>query len=331
MITRSVVVPTQLDAEDSAIISLRPKYLSEFSGQQKIKDNLKVFIEAAKLRRKSLDHTLFYGPPGLGKTTLASIIATELGVGFRVTTGPMISKAGDLAAILTNLSRDDVLFIDEIHRLPITVEETLYSAMEDFRLDIIVGDGPAARTIKIDLNPFTLIGATTRAGLLSNPLRGRFGIVMPLEPYTKSELSLIVRRYAHLDCTTIDDDAAMLIAERSRGTPRIAIRIAKRVSDFALLDGASLITSAIVNKATDRLEIDRYGLDSCDIKYLKFILNHYNGGPVGIETIAAGLCEDRGSIEEVVEPFLIQDGFISRTTRGRILTEKAYLHLERYK
>ena len=307
---------------------LRPSKLSSFVGQEQIKESLTVYINAAKQREDALDHTLFYGPPGLGKTTLSFIIAEELGVGVRVTSGPMISKSGDLAAILTNLQPKDVLFIDEIHRLPTSVEEVLYSAMEDFRLDIVIGDGPSARTIKIDLPRFTLVGATTRMGLISNPLRSRFGILFPLQFYTQNELMLVVKRCTELYSFAIDEDAAMMIADRARGTPRIAIRLCKRIIDFTMFENLKKVNAKTVEKACVQMGVDSCGLDSSDLRYLKFIATNYSGGPVGVETIAAGLSDDKGSIEETIEPFLLQEGFIERTTRGRVLTNKALLHLK---
>lgn len=318
-----------VEKQDGDLIenTLRPLFLGDFIGQSAIKENLKVFIESAKMRKDTLDHTLFYGPPGLGKTTLSQIIAHEMGVGFKGTSGPIISKAGDLAAILTNLQPNDVLFIDEIHRLHASVEEVLYSAMEDFKLDIIIGEGPAARTIKIDLPKFTLIGATTRLGLLSNPLRDRFGIPLKLNFYSHDELQQIVVRDCELLKTSISKDASFEVAKRSRGTPRIAIRLLKRVRDFAIVAKKDKIDLEIVKLALERLNVDNMGLDSSDIKYLKFIIENYNGGPVGIDTISAGLSEERDSIEDTIEPFLIQQGFINKTPRGRVVTQKAYKHL----
>lgn len=308
--------------------TLRPLYLEDFIGQYEIKENLKVFIESAKIRKETLDHTLFYGPPGLGKTTLSQIISHEMGVGFKGTSGPIISKAGDLAAILTNLQPNDVLFIDEIHRLHTSVEEVLYSAMEDFKLDIIIGEGPAARTIKIDLPKFTLIGATTRLGLLSNPLRDRFGIPLKLNFYSYDELQKIVERDCKILNVLISKDGSYEIAKRSRGTPRIAIRLLKRVRDFAIVAKKQEIDFEIVQLALERLNVDNIGLDNSDIKYLRFIIENYNGGPVGIDTISAGLSEERDSVEDTIEPFLIQQGFINKTPRGRIATQKAYKHLK---
>lgn len=313
---------------DSIENTLRPLFLSDFIGQHKIKENLKVFIESAKIRKETLDHTLFYGPPGLGKTTLSQIIAHEMGVGFKGTSGPIISKAGDLAAILTNLQPNDILFIDEIHRLHTSVEEVLYSAMEDYKLDIIIGEGPAARTIKIDLPKFTLVGATTRLGLLSNPLRDRFGIPLKLNFYTPEELQKIVERDCEILNVSISSEASYEVAKRSRGTPRIAIRLLKRVRDFAIVAKKQEIDLEIVKLALERLNVDEIGLDSSDIKYLKFIIENYGGGPVGIDTIAAGLSEERDSIEDTIEPYLIQQGFINKTPRGRVATQNAYKHLK---
>lgn len=323
----NIVKDIKKQDSDSIENTLRPLYLKDFIGQNIIKENLKVFIESAKIRNDILDHILFYGPPGLGKTTLSQIIAHEMGVGFRGTSGPIISKAGDLAAILTNLQPNDVLFIDEIHRLHTSVEEVLYSAMEDFKLDIIIGEGPAARTIKIDLPKFTLIGATTRLGLLSNPLRDRFGIPIKLGFYSHDELKQIVERDSDLLKIEISNDASFEIAKRSRGTPRIAIRLLKRIRDFTIVAKKKIIDLEIVQLALERLNVDKIGLDSSDTKYLRFIIDSYNGGPVGIDTISAALSEERDSIEDTIEPFLIQQGFINKTPRGRIVTQKAYKHL----
>lgn len=309
--------------------SLRPQDISDFVGQSKLIDNLKIFISSAKRRNSQMDHCLFYGPPGLGKTTLAYIVAKELGVNIRTTSGPMMMKTGDLAAILTNLQEGDVLFIDEIHRMPIAVEEVLYSAMEDGRLDIVIGTGTTAKTIKIDLNPFTLIGATTRLGLLSNPLKDRFGITMQLEFYNPEDLSKIVEKYAEKQGILIENKAKLCIGERSRGTPRIAIRLMKRVIDIATFLEQKRIDEKLASKALDKLGIDSLGLDGIDKKYLNFIKNNYNGGPVGIETISAGLSEDSGTLEEVVEPFLIQSGLLEKTSRGRVLTLKCLQHLNK--
>ena len=307
--------------------SLRPRRLGDYIGQEKAKENIKVYIEAAKMRGDALDHVLLYGPPGLGKTTLAGIIAAELGVNFRVTSGPAIEKQGDLAALLTNLQRGDVLFIDEIHRLPRAVEEILYPAMEDFALDIIIGKGPAARSIRIDLAPFTLIGATTRAGQLSTPLRDRFGVISRLELYTPEELAGIVCRSAGILGYRINEDGAYEIASRSRGTPRIANRLLKRVRDFAQVKGMDEINSDIAAYALARLEIDELGLDNVDRRMLEAIIDFYNGGPVGLETLAATVGEEAITLEDVYEPYLIQIGFIARTPRGRCATRLAYAHL----
>ncbi|MGZ5844664.1 MAG: Holliday junction branch migration DNA helicase RuvB [Xanthobacteraceae bacterium] len=313
--------------EDSADSSLRPQRLAEFIGQQQARSNLAVFIEAARTRREALDHVLFVGPPGLGKTTLAQIVARELGVNFRATSGPVIAKAGDLAALLTNLEERDVLFIDEIHRLNPAVEEILYPAMEDFQLDLIIGEGPAARSVKIDLAKFTLVGATTRAGLLTNPLRDRFGIPVRLNFYSERELEEIVNRGARVLGIGMTADGANEIARRARGTPRIAGRLLRRVRDFALVAGATTIDRAAADRALLELEVDAAGLDAMDRRYLVNIAENYGGGPVGIETIAAALSEPRDAIEEIIEPFLIQKGFIQRTPRGRLLTSQAFRHL----
>ena len=313
--------------QDTAEFSLRPQTLDDFIGQQQAKLNLRVFIEAARGRGEALDHVLFFGPPGLGKTTLAQIMARELGVNFKATSGPILTKAGDLAAILTNLEAKDVLFIDEIHRLSPAVEEILYPAMEDFKLDLMIGEGPAARAIRIDLPQFTLVGATTRLGLLSNPLRDRFGIPVRLEFYTPQELRLVIQRGAALLNADLTEDGADEIARRSRGTPRIAVRLLKRVRDFAHVDGNAKINAKAADKALRAMEVDAMGLDSADHRYLKFILEHYIGGPVGIETIAAGLSEQRDSLEETIEPYLIQCGFLQRTPRGRMATPLAFKHL----
>jgi Holliday junction DNA helicase RuvB len=306
---------------------LRPSLLKEFIGQSKLKENLSVFIDSAKKRADVLDHSLFYGPPGLGKTTLAQIIAHEMGVGFKSTSGPVISKSGDLAAILTNLQAGDVLFIDEIHRLNKNVEEVLYSAMEDYKLDIIIGEGVSARAIKIDLPKFTLVGATTRIGLIANPLRDRFGILTRINFYDISELQKIVLRDADILEIRIEESGAFEIAKRSRGTPRIAIRLLKRVRDFAMSESCNIINQKIADNSLKRLEIDSAGLDSSDYRYLKFIANNYRGGPVGIETISSAISEERDTVEDAIEPYLIQQGFIEKTPRGRILTELAFKHL----
>ena len=321
------LVTAERSEEDAADSSLRPLRLAEFVGQQQARSNLSVFIEAARARREPLDHVLFVGPPGLGKTTLAQIVARELGVNFRATSGPVIAKAGDLAALLTNLEERDVLFIDEIHRLNPAVEEILYPAMEDFQLDLIIGEGPAARSVKIDLAKFTLIGATTRAGLITNPLRDRFGIPVRLNFYSVGELEQIVNRGARVLGIGMTADGANEIARRARGTPRIAGRLLRRVRDFALVAGASAIDRAAADHALVELEVDAAGLDAMDRRYLTTIAEHYGGGPVGIETIAAALSEPRDAIEEIIEPFLIQRGFLQRTPRGRLLTSHAFRHL----
>jgi Holliday junction DNA helicase RuvB len=312
---------------DAFEATIRPQSLDDFVGQEQARANLKVFIQAARGRGDALDHVLFAGPPGLGKTTLAQIMAKEMGVGFRSTSGPVIAKAGDLAALLTNLEERDVLFIDEIHRLNPAVEEILYPAMEDFQLDLIIGEGPAARSVKIDLAKFTLVGATTRAGLLTNPLRDRFGIPVRLNFYTHEELELIVARGARVLGAPMAKDGAMEIARRSRGTPRIAGRLLRRVRDFAAVGGARIIDAAVADKALRMLEVDGEGLDALDHRYLNCIVRSYEGGPVGIETIAAALSEPRDALEEIVEPYLLQQGFIGRTPRGRVVTIKAYRHL----
>jgi holliday junction DNA helicase RuvB len=313
--------------EDDVDRSLRPLALVDFVGQASARENLRIFIEAAKTRREALDHVLFVGPPGLGKTTLAQIVARELGVNFRSTAGPVIAKAGDLAAQLTNLEERDVLFIDEIHRLSPAVEEILYPAMEDFQLDLIIGEGPAARSVKIDLAKFTLVGATTRAGLLSTPLRDRFGIPIRLNFYTIEELDSIIRRGARLLGVAMSEDGANEIARRARGTPRIAGRLLRRVRDFAVVDGDPSITRAVADKALRALDVDGIGLDQMDRRYLETIALSFGGGPVGIETMAAALSEPRDAIEEIIEPFLIQRGLLQRTPRGRLLTPHAFRHL----
>jgi Holliday junction DNA helicase RuvB len=313
--------------EDAAESSLRPQRLSEFIGQEQARRNLGVFIEAARGRREALDHVLFVGPPGLGKTTLAQILARELGVNFRGTAGPVIAKAGDLAALLTNLEDRDVLFIDEIHRLNPAVEEILYPAMEDFQLDLIIGEGPAARSVKIDLAKFTLVGATTRAGLLTNPLRDRFGIPIRLNFYSEAELELIVNRGARVLGIGVTADGSNEIARRARGTPRIAGRLLRRVRDFASVDGATAIDRAVADKALAALEVDSAGLDAMDRRYLSTIAMNYGGGPVGVETLAAALSEPRDAIEDIIEPYLIQCGLLQRTPRGRLITGNGFRHL----
>ena len=322
---RRLVTPQKRD--DDADASIRPLALADFTGQEAARANLKVFIEAAKTRGDALDHVLFVGPPGLGKTTLAQILARELGVNFRSTSGPVIAKAGDLAAQLTNLEPRDVLFIDEIHRLNPAVEEILYPAMEDFQLDLIIGEGPAARSVKIDLAKFTLVGATTRAGLLTTPLRDRFGIPVRLNFYTTEELELIVRRGARVLGVGMSDEGAREIARRSRGTPRIAGRLLRRVRDFAIVEGAEKITKELADRTLTLLEVDSIGLDVMDRRYLDMVAVNFGGGPVGIETIAAALSEPRDAIEDIIEPFLLQQGFLQRTPRGRVLTPNAFRHL----
>lgn len=324
----SRIVSTEMSGEDGEVeVSLRPKAFDEYIGQEKVKEMLKVYIQAAKGRQDSLDHVLLYGPPGLGKTTLSGIIATEMGVNFRVTSGPAIEKQGDLAAILTNLAPGDVLFIDEIHRLSRSIEEILYPAMEDFVLDIIIGKGPAARSIRVPLPRFTLVGATTRAGQLTTPLRDRFGVLLRLELYTTSELATIIKRSASLLEVGIDEDGATEIASRSRGTPRIANRLLKRVRDYAQVKGDGVITLEIAKEALKALEIDQLGLDNIDRKMLETIIKFYDGGPVGLETLAATIGEEAITIEDVYEPYLMQIGFLSRTPRGRCVTRLAYEHL----
>ena len=321
------LIDRDLRPEDQLDTHLRPQLLKEFVGQTKAKQNLHVFIEAAKGRNEALDHVLFAGPPGLGKTTLAQIVARELGVNFRATSGPVIAKAGDLAALLTNLEERDVLFIDEIHRLNPAIEEILYPAMEDFQLDLIIGEGPAARSVRIDLAKFTLIGATTRTGLLTTPLRDRFGIPVRLDFYTEEELLDIIRRGARVLQVVMAEEGAREIARRSRGTPRIAGRLLRRVRDFASVDGTNTIDARIADKALRNLEVDTRGLDALDHRYLTCIAVNFGGGPVGVDTIAASLSEARDAIEEVIEPFLIQLGFVNRTPRGRLLTPHAFRHL----
>ncbi len=310
-----------------AELSLRPRYLNEYIGQSQVKDNMKIYIEAAKLRQEALDHVLLYGPPGLGKTTLSNIIANELGVSIRTTSGPAIERPGDLAAILTNLQENDVLFIDEIHRLHRTVEEVLYPAMEDFALDFVIGKGPSARSVRLDLPKFTLIGATTRAGLLSAPLRDRFGVVSRLEFYTEDELAFIVSRTSELLGVDIIGDASREIARRARGTPRIANRLLKRVRDYAQVRGDGIITEQLAHESLERLQVDPMGLDAIDHKLLHAMISRYKGGPVGVDTIAASIGEESQTIEDVYEPYLLQIGFLQRTPRGRVAAPAAYRHL----
>jgi Holliday junction DNA helicase RuvB len=323
---RKLVAPERRE-EDAAESSLRPQRLAEFIGQEQARKNLGVFIAAARGRKEALDHVLFVGPPGLGKTTLAQIVARELGVGFRATSGPVIVKRGDLAALLTNLEERDVLFIDEIHRLSPAVEEILYPAMEDFQLDLIIGEGPAARSVRLELKKFTLIGATTRAGLLTNPLRDRFGIPVRLNFYTEAELEEIVNRGARVLGIGVTADGANEIARRARGTPRIAGRLLRRVRDFASVAGATAIDRAVADKALAALEVDAAGLDAMDRRYLTTIVMHYSGGPVGVETLAAALSEPRDAIEDIIEPYLIQCGLLQRTPRGRLVTGHGFRHL----
>ena len=322
LITRSVSLP-----EDAGEGSLRPRFLNEYIGQERAKENLRIFIQAAKMRGESLDHVLLHGPPGLGKTTLAAVIANEMGVNMRITSGPTIEKPGDLAALLTNLQENDILFVDEIHRMNRAVEEILYPAMEDFAIDIIIGKGPSANSIRLDLPKFTLIGATTRSGQLSAPLRDRFGVVLRLELYTPEELRLIVERSAGILGIQIESAGADEIARRSRGTPRIANRILRRVRDFAQVTANGVITRDVADKALNRLEIDHLGLDALDRRMLRSIIEYYSGGPVGVETLAATINEESVTLEDVYEPYLLQQGFLTRTPRGRCVTQKAYEHL----
>ena len=322
LITRSVVLP-----EDAGEGSLRPRFLHEYIGQARAKENLRIFIQAAKMRGESLDHVLLHGPPGLGKTTLAAVIANEMGVNMRITSGPTIEKAGDLAALLTNLQENDILFVDEIHRMNRAVEEILYPAMEDFAIDIIIGKGPSANSIRLDLPKFTLIGATTRSGQLSAPLRDRFGVILRLELYSPEELRRIVERSAGILGIEIDSAGADEIARRSRGTPRIANRILRRVRDFAQVTANGRITRDVADKALNRLEIDHLGLDALDRRMLRSIIEFYSGGPVGVETLAATINEESVTLEDVYEPYLLQQGFLTRTPRGRCVTQKAYEHL----
>lgn len=322
LITRSTALP-----EDAGESSLRPRYLNEYIGQERAKENLRIFIQAAKMRGEALDHVLLHGPPGLGKTTLAAVIANEMGVNMRITSGPTIEKPGDLAALLTNLQENDILFVDEIHRMNRAVEEILYPAMEDFAIDIIIGKGPSANSIRLDLPKFTLIGATTRSGQLSAPLRDRFGVILRLELYTPEELRRIVERSAGILGISIEHDGAEEIARRSRGTPRIANRILRRVRDFAQVTADGVITRQVADEALNRLEIDHLGLDSLDRRMLRSIIEYYSGGPVGVETLAATINEESVTLEDVYEPYLLQQGFLTRTPRGRCVTQKAYEHL----
>ncbi len=324
-----IIAPETTDEDIIFEASLRPRALNEYVGQEKAKNNLRIFIDAARGRGEALDHVLLYGPPGLGKTTLSNIIAAEMGVNIKSTSGPVIDRPGDLAAILTNLEPRDVLFIDEIHRLPHIVEEILYPAMEDFQLDIVIGQGPSARTVKLDLPRFTLVGATTRAGLLSSPLRDRFGVISRLEFYSENELSTIVTRSARILGIRIDPDGSSELASRSRGTPRIANRLLRRVRDFAQVRADGVITLKVVQDALQLLEVDEIGLDHMDRMILLTIIDKFGGGPVGLDTLAAAICEESDTIEDVYEPFLIQQGFLNRTPRGRMATRSAYLHFAR--
>lgn len=312
------------EQKEGGDLHLRPQWLSDFVGQAQARKNLKVFIEAAKTRKEAMDHVLFFGPPGLGKTTLSQIMARELGVGFRSTSGPVIARAGDLAALLTNLQPYDVLFIDEIHRLNPAVEEILYPAMEDYKLDLLIGEGPAARSVQIDLPPFTLIGATTRSGLISSPLRDRFGIPIRLIFYSPEELKDVLLRGSRAFTISLDEEGALEIARRSRGTPRIALRLLKRIRDFVLVEGANHITAKSADMALYHLEVDAQGLDAMDHRYLRHIIDHFQGGPVGLETLAAALAEQKDTLEDVIEPYLLQQGYIQRTPRGRLVTSRTY-------
>lgn len=325
--TTSLRILSSEESMENPDTSLRPQRLEDFVGQAQARKNLKVFIEAAKTRQEAMDHVLFYGPPGLGKTTLSQIMARELGVGFRSTSGPVIARAGDLAALLTNLQPYDVLFIDEIHRLNPAVEEILYPAMEDYKLDLMIGEGPAARSVQIDLPPFTLVGATTRSGLISSPLRDRFGIPVRLIFYSPKELQDVLLRGARVLQVAISQDGAMEIAQRSRGTPRIALRLLRRIRDFVVVKGEAEITAREADRALTHLEVDTNGLDAMDHRYVRHIIEHFGGGPVGLETLAAALAEQKDTLEDVIEPYLLQQGYIQRTPRGRMLTPRAYTAL----
>ncbi|RZM73166.1 Holliday junction branch migration DNA helicase RuvB [Pseudoalteromonas rubra] len=323
-----LIEPEVQGSEEAVDRAIRPKLLSDYTGQQHVKQQMEIFIEAARSREEALDHLLIFGPPGLGKTTLANIVANELGVNIKTTSGPVLEKAGDLAAMLTNLEQGDVLFIDEIHRLSPQVEEILYPAMEDYQLDIMIGEGPAARSIKLDLPPFTLVGATTRAGSLTSPLRDRFGIVQRLEFYSVAELASIVSRSAHFLNLEISDAGAVEVAKRARGTPRIANRLLRRVRDFAQVKGDGSVDEVIASQALDMVDVDNCGFDYMDRKYLLAIIEKFTGGPVGLDNLAAAIGEERETIEDVIEPYLIQQGFIQRTPRGRIVSDRAYLHFD---